>query len=88
MTIDEVLDEVESMPQEDIFLINDILNNRVRDLKRKELIKRITSSGCILLRHGQRHDLYLNPHTGKKQPVPRHNEIDENLSRHIIKELT
>ncbi len=26
--------------------------------------------------------------TGKKQPVPRHNEIDENLAKHIMKELT
>jgi predicted RNA binding protein YcfA (HicA-like mRNA interferase family) len=57
-------------------------------LKRKELIKRITSVGCILLRHGQKHDLYLNPNTGKKQPIPRHAEIDEHLSRHIIKELS
>jgi len=57
-------------------------------MKRKDLIKQITSIGCVLLRHGQRHDLYLNPKTSKKQPVPRHNEIDENLARHIIKVLT
>jgi len=57
-------------------------------MKRKDLIKRLTNSGCILVRHGSRHDLYKNPTTGKKQPVPRHNEIDENLARHIIKELT
>ncbi|OGW47324.1 MAG: addiction module toxin, HicA family [Nitrospirae bacterium RBG_13_41_22] len=57
-------------------------------MKRKELIKRITSAGCLLIRHGHRHDLYINHKTGKKQPVPRHNEIDENLARHIIKELT
>jgi predicted RNA binding protein YcfA (HicA-like mRNA interferase family) len=57
-------------------------------MKRKDLIKQITSIGCILLRHGQRHDLYINPKTGKKQPVPRHNEIDENLARHIIRVLT
>ncbi len=57
-------------------------------MKRKELIKIITASGCVLVRHGHRHDLYINPKTGKKQPVPRHNEIDENLARHIIKELT
>jgi predicted RNA binding protein YcfA (HicA-like mRNA interferase family) len=57
-------------------------------MKRKDLIKKITSLGCILLRHGHRHDLYSNPKTGKKQPVPRHNEIDEALARHIIKELT
>ena len=57
-------------------------------MKRKDLIKKITSFGCILLRHGHRHDLYSNPKTGKKQPVPRHNEIDEALAKHIINELT
>jgi mRNA interferase HicA len=57
-------------------------------MKRKELIKTITSSGCVLLRHGDRHDLYQNLRTGKKQPIPRHSEIDEILARHIIKELT
>ena len=57
-------------------------------MKRKNLIKIIASNGCALLRHGSRHDLYINPTTGKKQPVPRHKEIDERLARHIIKELT
>ena len=57
-------------------------------MKRKDLIKKITSFGCTLLRHGRSHDLYINPKTGKKQPVPRHNEIDEILAKHIIKELT
>jgi predicted RNA binding protein YcfA (HicA-like mRNA interferase family) len=56
-------------------------------MKRKELIKKIHSFGCELLRHGSRHDLYINPKTGKKQPVPRHDEIDERLANHIIKEL-
>ena len=57
-------------------------------MKRKDLIKRLTDKGCILERHGSQHDLYKNPATGKKQPIPRHNEIDENLAKHIIKELT
>jgi len=57
-------------------------------VKRKDLIKKLTDSGCVLVRHGGRHDLYKNPATGKKQPVPRHKEIDETLARHIIKELT
>lgn len=57
-------------------------------MKREDLIKRLNDSGCILIRHGSRHDLYKNPTTGKQQPVPRHNEIDENLAKHIIKELT
>jgi mRNA interferase HicA len=57
-------------------------------MKRKDLIKKLNVRGCIFIRHGSRHDLYKNPATGKKQPVPRHNEIDENLAKHIIKELT
>jgi mRNA interferase HicA len=56
-------------------------------MKRKKLIKKISAAGCVLVRHGARHDLYRNPKTGKKQPVPRHDEIDENLAKHILKEL-
>jgi len=56
-------------------------------MKRKELLKKISSAGCVLVRHGASHDLYKNPKTGKKQPIPRHDEIDENLAKHIIKEL-
>ena len=56
-------------------------------MKRRALIKKIESSGCILVRHGARHDLYQNPKTGKKQPIPRHSEIDENLANHILREL-
>ena len=52
-------------------------------MKRKELIKIIAGVGCVLVRHGDRHDLYRNPKTGKQQPVPRHVEIDENLARNI-----
>jgi predicted RNA binding protein YcfA (HicA-like mRNA interferase family) len=46
-------------------------------MKRKELIKKISSAGCILVRHGARHDLYRNQKTGKKQPVPRHDVVQE-----------
>jgi mRNA interferase HicA len=56
-------------------------------MKRKELIRKLNASGCVLARHGARHDLYINPATGKKQPVHRHEEIDENLAKHILKEL-
>ena len=57
-------------------------------MKRKELIKKILSVGCVFVRHGGRHDLYRNCKTGKQQPIPRHDEIDEILAKHIIKELS
>jgi predicted RNA binding protein YcfA (HicA-like mRNA interferase family) len=56
-------------------------------MKRKELLRKLVSLGCVFIRHGSRHDLYVNPKTSKKQPVPRHDEIDEKLAKHIIKEL-
>jgi predicted RNA binding protein YcfA (HicA-like mRNA interferase family) len=56
-------------------------------MKRKDLIKQLTKAGCVLLRHGSRHDIFLNPTNGKKQPVPRHSEVDEKLARHIKKFL-
>lgn len=54
-------------------------------MKRIDLVKRLQGSGCVLLRSGANHDIYLNPRTNKKQPVPRHREIDEHLARHILK---
>lgn len=56
-------------------------------MKRDDLIRQLTNRGCILIRHGARHDIYLNPATGQKQPVPRHAEIDDMLAKHIKKYL-
>lgn len=57
-------------------------------MKRKDLIKAIESLGCILLRHGGKHDMYHHPKTGVTQPVPRHREINESLARKIIKDFS
>ncbi|NIM18100.1 MAG: addiction module toxin, HicA family [Candidatus Aminicenantes bacterium] len=56
-------------------------------MKRRDLIKQIEKRGCILIRHGGKHDWYQNPQTKVSQPVPRHNEIKEYLAKHIIKML-
>jgi mRNA interferase HicA len=56
-------------------------------MKRKLFVHQLLKDGCILLRAGARHDIYINPSTGKKQPVPRHAEIDEALAKHIRKYL-
>ncbi|HHT9112640.1 MAG: type II toxin-antitoxin system HicA family toxin [Planctomycetes bacterium] len=56
-------------------------------MKRRDLIKHIEKMGCILIRHGGKHDWYQNPKTKTSQPVPRHNEIKEYLAKHIIKML-
>lgn len=56
-------------------------------MKRRDLISKIEKMGCVLIRHGGRHDWYQNPETGSCQPVPRHREIKEHLARHIIRKL-
>ena len=57
-------------------------------MKRRDLVSALEKSGCGLLRHGARHDIYHNPQTGRSEPVPRHREINEKLARKILKELT
>jgi mRNA interferase HicA len=47
----------------------------------------LEKKGCKLLRNGSRHDIYINPETGRQQPVPRHPEIDDQLAKHIKKYL-
>ncbi|HHV53351.1 MAG TPA: type II toxin-antitoxin system HicA family toxin [Synergistaceae bacterium] len=56
-------------------------------MKRRELVKTLEAMGCILVRHGGKHDWYQNPKTKASQPVPRHKEIAETLAKHIIKML-
>jgi len=39
-------------------------------VKRKALIKDLVKAGCLLKRHGSRHDIYANPRNGKQAPIP------------------
>ena len=57
-------------------------------MKRLELVRRLQEMGCILIRHGGRHDIYHSPKTGRSEPVPRHREINEILSKRIIRRLS
>jgi predicted RNA binding protein YcfA (HicA-like mRNA interferase family) len=56
-------------------------------VKRTDLVREVLKAGCVLLRHGGRHDWFQNPRTRVCQPVPRHREIKEHLARHILKKL-
>ncbi|MBV5274709.1 MAG: type II toxin-antitoxin system HicA family toxin [Lamprocystis purpurea] len=57
-------------------------------MKRRDLIDRLQQMGCVLVRHGGKHDWYQNPQTGASQPVPRHVEIKDHLANHILKKLS
>ncbi|NLY02718.1 MAG: type II toxin-antitoxin system HicA family toxin [Rhodopirellula sp.] len=56
-------------------------------MKWVDRIKTIEEFGCVLIRHGAKHDWYRNPNTGVSQPVPRHREIKESFARHVIRML-
>ena len=56
-------------------------------MKRKDLLRQLEEMGCIFIRHGGKHDWCQNPRTKVAQPVPRHNEINDNLAKQIIKML-
>jgi len=56
-------------------------------LRRRDLIRQLEEAGCVMIRHGGKHDWYRNPTTGVSQPVPRHREINEILAKRILKKL-
>lgn len=56
-------------------------------MKRKEFIRELEKAGCVLYRHGSKHDIYRNPATGQKSPIPRHTEVKDSLCRLIRKQL-
>lgn len=41
-------------------------------MKRRDLVAELEQAGCLLLRHGAKHDIYHNPKNGRSEPVPRH----------------
>lgn len=56
-------------------------------MKRAAFLRELAQKGCVLHRHGGRHDLYLNPRNGRKAPLPRHKEIKDSLCRLIRRQL-
>ena len=41
-------------------------------MKTPELLKKLKSGKCELIRNGSRHDIWYSPITGKQFAVPRH----------------
>jgi len=56
-------------------------------MKRKELLRYLEENGCILLREGKNHSVYLNRCKNKVSTVPRHVEINDFLARKICRDL-
>ncbi len=56
-------------------------------MKRKALIRHLEKNGCMLLREGGNHSVYINRARMKISTVPRHEEIYEFLTKKICKDL-
>jgi len=56
-------------------------------MKRGKFIQHLNANDCGFVKHGSRHDKYMNHHTGKCTFVPRHADIDTDLCMLICKQL-
>lgn len=56
-------------------------------MKTAELLKILKKNGCILLRHGSRHDIWFSPVTEKQFAIPRHkDDVKPGLLKGILKD--
>jgi mRNA interferase HicA len=56
-------------------------------MKRRDLIRHLNTQGCVLLREGRSHSIYINQASGARAAVPRHRELPEPLVRVICRQL-
>lgn len=56
-------------------------------MKRLDLIRHLEKQGCVLLREGGSHTVYINRATQRSSAVPRHREINDFLARKICRDL-
>ena len=56
-------------------------------MKYRDVIRHLKAHGCVLLREGGSHSVYVNRVTRKVSTIPRHREINEFLVRKICKDL-
>jgi len=50
-------------------------------MKRRDLIRHLETHGCVFLREGGSHTVYVNRLSGKVSTIPRHREIKCFLAR-------
>jgi predicted RNA binding protein YcfA (HicA-like mRNA interferase family) len=56
-------------------------------VKRRALVQHLERHGCMLLREGGDHTIYVNPTKRQMSSIPRHREIIDFLARKICRDL-
>lgn len=56
-------------------------------MKRIDLVRHLEKHGCVLLREGGSHSVYVNRAARRTSALPRHREINEFLARKICRDL-
>lgn len=56
-------------------------------ITRRALVRHLTEHGCLLLREGGKHSVWVNPDTESRSTVPRHREIPRSTARKICDQL-
>jgi mRNA interferase HicA len=57
-------------------------------MKRRALLSHLQEHGCSSVREGGSHSIWTNSKTGRREAIPRHNEIKKHLARSICKNLS
>jgi hypothetical protein len=56
-------------------------------MKRTQFIQYLNSQRCGFVKHGGKHDKYMNHLNGKRTVLPRHAELDNDLCKLVCKQL-
>lgn len=56
-------------------------------MKRADLVRHLEHHGCMLLREGAKHSVFVNRARNRTSTVPRHREINDFLARKICRDL-
>lgn len=57
-------------------------------MKRRALLSHLQVHGCVPVREGASHSIWSNPQSGRKEAIPRHNDIKKHLARSICRHLS
>ena len=56
-------------------------------MKRVDLVRHVEAHGCVLLREGGNHSVFVNRPARRTSVIPRHREVTDYLARKICRDL-